>query len=398
MHNIHLNCIDIIFVYKNVKFLSFKERAERNLIKTFISSKVCYNINKHLVKCFTKIKGGFLVEKIKIIQYGCGLMSKVIMKNVLEHGGQIVGAIDRNPDVVGKDIAEIMEIEGRTGVVVSDDADKVLSETQADLVILTTMSYVKEVYPSIIQCVENGMNVLTLADESIYPWNTSTIETAQIDRLAKKHNVTVSGTGMQDIYWINMPALALAGMNNVEEVKGTISYNVEDYGVDGIDFSESDLSFIDARDSGAYCWNSGYNSTEALINKLDLSIDRIYQKTIPIEAKEDFVSLVKEDSYKEGDTIGMSLMTYATTQEGVSFEVECIAKIFAPGEYDLCHWKLKGDPSTEFEVKRPDTVGLTCGTIVNRIPDIVNAPSGYVTIDKIWGPNLKTHPLHLYKK
>lgn len=50
----------------------------------------------------------------------------------------------------------------------------------------------------------------------------------------------------------------------------------------------------------------------------------------------------------------------------------------------------------KLEVKKPDTVGLTCGTIVNRIPDVLNAPSGYVTSEKYCSPNLKTHPLHMY--
>ncbi|MDX9800469.1 MAG: dihydrodipicolinate reductase [Spirochaetia bacterium] len=336
------------------------------------------------------------LEKVKVIQYGCGLMSRVIIKNLIEHGAEIVGAIDQNPDLVGKDIGEIANLGYRTGLTVSKNAEQVLSSTDADIVILTTMSYIKEVLPSILLCVENGMNVLTLADEAIYPWNTSTAETTEISRLAKENGVTVSGTGVQDIFWIGMPALAAAGMNKINHIQGTISYNVEDYGVEGIDFSASDLSFIEARDSGAYCWNSGYNSCEALAAQLHLTISSISQKTIPIKLKEDMTSMVKSIDYKKGDTIGMSLITNIETQEGVTMEVENIAKIFAPGEVDLCKWTLKGDPTTVFSVEKPDTIGLTCGTIVNRIPDIINAEPGYITSEKICGPKYRTHPLNLY--
>lgn len=336
------------------------------------------------------------LEKVKVIQYGCGLMSRVIMKNLVQHGADIVGAIDRDPDIVGKDIGEIADFGYKTGLVVSDNAEKVLASTDADIVILTTMSYIKEVFPSIVQCVENGMNVLTLADEAIYPWNTSTAETAEISRLAKENGVTVTGTGMQDIFWIGMPALAAAGMNEIEHIQGTISYNVEDYGVEGIDFSASNQSFIEARDSGAYCWNSGYNSCEALAAQLQLTISSISQKTIPIILEEDMTSMVKGDSYKAGDTIGMSLITNIETQEGITMEVENIAKIFAPGEGDLCEWTLKGDPTTEFSVEKPNTIGLTCGTIVNRIPDVINAEPGYVTSEKLGGAKFRRHPLNLY--
>ncbi len=338
------------------------------------------------------------LENVKVIQYGCGLMSRVIMKNLVDHGAQIVGAIDNNPAIVGKDVGEIANLGYKTGLLVSDNAQEVLENTEADIVLLTTMSYIKEVFPSLVQCVENNMNVLTLADEAIYPWNTSTMETAELDRLAKKHNVTVTGTGMQDIFWISLPALMAGGMNKIERIDGVISYNVEDYGVDGIDFSESDMSFIDARNSGAYLWNSGYNAAEALAKKLNLTVSSISQKTIPIVLEEDMTSLVKGDDYKKGDTVGMSLMTYIETQDGIKIEVECIAKIFGPGESDLCKWDLTGDPTTVVSVSRPDTVGLTCGTIVNRIPDVLNAEAGYITSEKIDGPNYLSHPMNLYVK
>ena len=171
-------------------------------------------------------------RKVKVVQYGVGKMSVYTMRYVYEKGGEIVGAIDVNPDVIGKDIGEILGTENKGVTVTStENARQMLQETKPDIAIVTTMSLFKDVEDALMLCAKLGVNAITTCEEAFYPANSNPISTDKIDKLARENGCTITGSGYQGIYWGELISAIAGSTHTIKKIKGSSSYNVEDYGI-----------------------------------------------------------------------------------------------------------------------------------------------------------------------
>lgn len=354
-------------------------------------------------------------KKITVAQYGCGKMAKYIMRYVFEKGAEVVAAFDIDQNIIGKDIGEITG-EKPYGISVKDakNAEKILSALKPDVCIISTLSLMREVNDIFMICAKNGINAISTCEEAFYPWNSSTQITAELDKTAKENNCTLCGSGYQDVFWGNLIATIAGATHTISKIKGSSSYNVEDYGialakvhgagldidtfnkeiasVDNISIEERNELINKGEFSPSYMWNvNGW-----LCERLGLTVKSQIQKCVPCTHSKNIHSDTLKMDIPAGNATGMSAIVVTKTEEGITIESECIGKVYAENEFDKNDWTIFGEPNTQVTISRPCTVELTCASVVNRLPELIKAPAGYITTDKMITNKYKVRPLNEY--
>ena len=341
--------------------------------------------------------------KIRVVQIGCGKMSVYTMRYVLEKGGEIVGAYDISPKVIGKDIAKIIGKKCNYGVAVEDvkNLRATLKAHKPNIAIVTTMSLMSDLYETLLACAECGVNAITTCEEAFYPWNSNEKLTKKLDKAAKEHNCTICGSGYQDFAWGNLITSMTGATHKVTKIKGKSSYNVEDYGIAlaevhgaGLSLKEFEKTIVPANKvdekifaelvkKGEFLPSYMWNVNGWLCSQMGLHVTKQTQTCVPHTYRTDLKSSTLGITIPKGYATGMSAIVTTETKEGITIESECIGKVYGPDECDMNEWTVYGEPTTTCTMTRPQTVELTCGTIVNRLPDVIKAPAGYYTTEKM---------------
>ncbi len=337
------------------------------------------------------------MNKLKVFQIGCGKMSKYIMRYVYEKNSAIVGAVDINEELIGKDIGTVMETDLKNITINHvSNLEKLLIETKPDIAIITTQSTLNDIEDVARISLKAGVNVITTCEEAFYPANSNPVLFNELDILAKANNVTITGCGYQDIFWGSMICDIASSSHKITKIKGLSSYNVEDYGIalakahkvsltkeefakeleyeNNMSEEERNKKMKEKEFFPSYMWNVvGW-----LADKLNLHITSIKQICTPILTEESLYSKTLNMTLEENMVRGMNATVKATTKENILFEVECIGKVYTKDEIDINEWTIYGEPTTTVKNEKPDTVKLTCADIVNRLNDVVKSKPGFI--------------------
>ncbi len=340
------------------------------------------------------------MRKVKVVLYGVGAVGSSIAKFLQEKEGvNIVGAIDIAEGKVGKDLGEILGSNRNLGVKVSDDADSVLLKAKADIAVHATSSFFKNTHAQITSIVKHGVNVVSTCEELSHPYFTEPKLAMELDLLAKKHNVTVLGTGINPGFLMDTLVISLTAVcQKIERIRAARVINAatrrlpfqKKIGV-GLTVKEFKRRIENNQITG----HVGLEQSLAMIaDALAWELDGIIAESAePVVAKKPVHSAIVK--VRAGEVAGLKQKAKGILKNKEIIILDFEAYIGAEQEYDAV--TIEGVPNIN-QMIQPCVHGDigTAAMVCNSIPKVINAPAGLLTMKDLPVPSATVEDIRKY--
>jgi 4-hydroxy-tetrahydrodipicolinate reductase len=151
-------------------------------------------------------------KPIRILHYGLGAIGQNIARLVQKTSHlESAFAVDKNPDLIGQNLFEIL-----TGAqtlpkrLKSVRVQGALQKNRAHVAIHSTSSWVKTIEPELRALIQSGYNVISTAEELVFPIGKNRDIVKKLDRLAKKKKVRVIGVGINPGFVLDLLPIVLS--------------------------------------------------------------------------------------------------------------------------------------------------------------------------------------------
>lgn len=324
-------------------------------------------------------------KQINVVQYGLGPIGLQITRYLLERKiFKIVGAIDIDPQKVDKDLGTVAGLNKKLGVKISSDANKVLKNSHADIVVLTTTSSLKKIKPQLMQIISHGKNVVSTCEELVYPWLTNPKIAKEIDLAAKRKNVSVLSTGINPGFLMDFLPIALTAV--CKDVKKITVERIQNAKYRRIPFQKKigaglTIDQFNQKVKDGTLRHVGLTESVQLIaSKLGWKLDKTQDIIGPVIAVKN-VSTGKI-KIEKGNALGVQ-----QTGLGIKNGEEKIKLLFratigekSPRDRII----IDSVPSVDMTIKNGINGDVaTCAITINAIPVVLNANSGLRTMADI---------------
>ncbi len=332
-------------------------------------------------------------KRIRLIQYGLGAMGSLMVRLAsCKVSMEYVGAVSASGRYSNMDLGEASGLGKHLGVSVKSSLQQVLKETEADAVLHATVSTMRELVPEILPAIKAGLNVISVAEELSFPWERSYDLASKLDRVAKKHGVTVLGTGINPGFLMDLLPLNLSGIcGSVTTIRVRRVNDFSVYGQSVMKHIGADLmpeEFERGLQDGSILLHVGLpESIQMVARGLNWKLDQLKEDRHALVTRSD--RLARSIRVQKGRVCGFR-QTAQGRAKGNTIELEIFGIILpnppedgvSPGTWV----EIEGDPGMKVAISGGicDAGGLgTASHAVNAIPSVVDAKPGLLTVREL---------------
>jgi 4-hydroxy-tetrahydrodipicolinate reductase len=326
------------------------------------------------------------MKKTRVIVWGLGAMGGGIARLVTEKPGlSLVGAIDSHPEKQGRSLSEVLGIDA-PDFTVAADPDSVVVQGAADVVVVATGSFTREVFPQLKVVAEAKMNCITIAEEMAYPAAHEPALAREIEALFAANGVSVLGTGINPGFILDSLILALTSVcTDVTGIKAVRVNDLSPFGptvmrTQGVGTTPE--QFEQGIKDGSIVGHVGFPESMSLIaSALGVRLTRIEQ------SKEPILSNTRRETphvtVEPGMVAGCKHIAHGYVGDKLFITLEHPQQIH-PGMEDVAtgdYIYVSGTPDISMAIKPEIPGGIgTIAIAVNMIPALVDATPGLRTM------------------
>jgi 2,4-diaminopentanoate dehydrogenase len=330
----------------------------------------------------------------RVAIYGIGFVGKRLVRLIHEKGWEIVGAYNRAGEKVGQDLGRLAGLDTDIGVIVQDYEKADYRHLGADVALIAGPDFLDKAFPIYEKFLKAGINIVSYGSHTYDPYIFHPEIAEKIDALAKENGVTFTGTGLWDMTRIWAGLLATGTSVHIDSIEYSTTTDPARQGVHwfptvGIGMTVAEYDEKLGRDIDGYSeakWNGVYKPLGIIILRhCGYTVTDVRMRQEPVVFDEPHYCQTLDKVLPAGICVGTRLLIDTDSVEGVSVHSTIELRLFKPGEIEHSTWKINGLPGMEIRVVRDDSDIAQASSGLNRIPDVLAAEPGIVSIMKL-GP------------
>lgn len=261
---------------------------------------------------------------------------------------------------------------------------------EADVAFLAFTDRLEESRAAHERLLNAGINIISHAAEGYFPWGIDRKLASELDELAKKNNVTFTGTGIWDVsrIWAGIlvagPCVSIDSLFHrtlTDAARGSVRLMTETCGV-----GMTQQEFHDKIVSQPGLIGGLYKTIpQHVLTALGYTADEVTERREPVVFDEPIWCAKLERTLDAGTSVGTRIIASARTVEGVGAEAHRELRLLKGGEEEHMMWSVQGRPSTKIVTTREDSVLASAACMFNRAYDVIDAPPGIQEVYKL-GP------------